>query len=45
MLTSRLLETRSTTIKLLTAAREALAKRWSEMCEEQCDRKGLLSCV
>jgi hypothetical protein len=45
MLTSRLLETRSTTIKLLTAAQEVRAKRWSEMLEEQCDRKKLLSCV
>lgn len=34
MLTSRLLESRSTTIKLLTAAREVLAKRRSEMSEE-----------
>jgi hypothetical protein len=37
MLTSRLLESRSTTTKLLTAALEVLAKRRSEMFEEQCD--------
>ena len=44
MLNSRLLESRSTTITLLTAARGVLAKRRSEMFEEQCDRsKELLS--
>jgi hypothetical protein len=45
MLTSRLLEIRSTTMKLLAAGREVLAKRRSEMFEEQCDRKELLSCA
>ena len=45
MLSSRLLESRNTTIKLLTAAREVLAKRRSEMFKEQCDRKELLSCA
>jgi hypothetical protein len=45
MLSSRLLESRSTTIKLLTVAREVLAKRRSEMFGEQCDRKELLSCA
>ena len=46
MLTSRMLESRSTTITLLTAAREVLAMRRSEeMFEEQCDQKELLSCA
>lgn len=45
MLTSRLLESRYTIIKLLTAAQEVLAKHRSEMFEEQCDRKELLSCA
>ncbi len=45
MPTSRLLETRSTTMTLLTAAQEALAKRMPEIFEELCDQKELLFCA